>query len=30
MNDSTVVKEYVFIQPDIHEKENLLDDIVKD
>ena len=30
MNDSTVVKKYVFIQPDIHEIENLLDDIVKD
>ena len=30
MNESTVVKEYDFIKPDIHEVDCLLDDIIKD
>ena len=30
MNGSTVVKEYDFIKPDIHEVDYLLDDIIKD
>ena len=30
MNESTVVEEHNFNKPDIHEKEYLLDDIIKD
>ena len=30
LNESTVVKEYDFITPDIHEIDFLLDDIIKD
>ena len=30
MNESTVVKEYDFIKPDIHDLDYLLDDVIKD
>ena len=30
MNESTVVKDYDFNKPDIHEMDYLLDDIIKD
>ena len=30
VNESTAVEEYFFNEPDIHDIENLLDDITKD
>ena len=30
MKESTVVKEYDFIKPDIHDVDYLLDDVIKD